>query len=314
MGFLETLTVRIEGESSGLERELDRVVGRVEELGSRLSSVGSQTGSFERIREGLSQAVGPAERLGRQLDQVATKLAEIGRIPVTINANAALATLASLNAGIDATAARLRSLAGGQTALSAAQGFGAPAAPASGIASGAAAIPRLAGGGTVRGPAGWDRVPAWLSAGEFVVSRPTVEAVGLEFLEALNRTPERAVASLPSGTGDSPIRRADRGSIEFGRQEAVGVSVAVSATNGVSDSTGSLSHGGTPGVTGAVSGTQSGERSERSSRSGVDAEGTGGVVHNYGGVTIQVKETVELGRVVGELRRQGVGSRLRRGS
>ena len=42
--------------------------------------------------------------------------------------------------------------------------------------------------------------------------------------------------------------------------------------------------------------------------------GGGGVVNQFGGVTIQVKEVMELGRVLGELRRQGVGSRLRRGS
>ena len=314
MGFLETLTVRIEGESSGLERELDRVVGWVEELGSRLSSVGSQTGSFDRIREGLSQAVGPAERLGRQLDEVATKLAGIGRIPVTINANAALSTLASLKAGIDATAARLRSLSGGQAALTAAPGLTATALPASGIANGAAAIPRLAGGGSVRGPAGWDRVPAWLTAGEFVVSRPTVEAVGVEFLEALNRAPEHAVQSVSPGQAPSPARRVEGGPTETGRREVVGVPVDMSGLREAGDSVTGLARERPAGAAGFAEGATSVERAERLPRPGVDGEGTGGVVHNYGGVTIQVKETVELGRVVGELRRQGVGARLRRGS
>lgn len=311
MGFLETLTVRIEGESSGLERELDRVVGWVEELGSRLSSVGSQTGSFDRIREGLSQAVGPAERLGRQLDEVATKLAGIGRIPVTINANAALSTLASLNAGIDATAARLRSLSGGQAALTAAPGLTATALPASGIANGAAAIPRLAGGGSVRGPAGWDRVPAWLTAGEFVVSRPTVETVGVEFLEALNRGPERAVENLPSGSVPSQPRRTEGGPTEMGRVEVVGIPAELNGKREAGDSAMTPARNGAAGLADGVTITA---HAEPLARAGGERGGAGGVVHNYGGVTIQVRETVELGRVVGELRRQGVGARLRRGS
>ncbi|HJU01344.1 MAG TPA: hypothetical protein VJ966_09080, partial [Actinomycetes bacterium] len=47
---------------------------------------------------------------------------------------------------------------------------------------------RMAGGGPVRGPGGptSDLVPAWLSAGEFVVNAKAVDAIGLDRLQQLN--------------------------------------------------------------------------------------------------------------------------------
>jgi phage-related protein len=48
-------------------------------------------------------------------------------------------------------------------------------------------IPRFAQGGLVQGPGGTDNVPAMLTAGEFVMRRPAVEALGLPTLRALNR-------------------------------------------------------------------------------------------------------------------------------
>ena len=44
----------------------------------------------------------------------------------------------------------------------------------------------LATGGTVRGAGGVDNVPAWLTAGEFVIKKDSVEKLGLPFLHAMN--------------------------------------------------------------------------------------------------------------------------------
>ena len=330
-GLLETLTVRIEGDSSGLSRELDRVVSQVEGLGSRLAEVGGRASGLERVRDGLSQAVGPAERLGRQLDLVSEKLAGIGRIPVTINTAPALSALAGLNASLDATTAKLNGLsqgAGGgwQGGLpgwgggGAGSGVGGGVRGGGGIAAGASAIPKLASGGVVRGPEGWDRVPAWLTAGEFVVGRPAVEAVGLEFLEALNRPGVGSSGGLSGGAAAGESRRevlvatkagegleggveARRGGRVGGEREVLG---DVAASDGVM-----------AGAMGQPLGEGLGDEGLRRKVGPGEREGGvggGGVVNQFGGVTIQVKEVMELGRVLGELRRQGVGSRLRRGS
>ena len=44
----------------------------------------------------------------------------------------------------------------------------------------------LATGGTVHGAGGVDNVPAWLTAGEFVIKKDSVEKLGLPFLHAMN--------------------------------------------------------------------------------------------------------------------------------
>jgi phage-related protein len=47
-------------------------------------------------------------------------------------------------------------------------------------------IAKFAKGGMVEGPGGTDTVPAWLTAGEFVVNRQAVREIGLPALQALN--------------------------------------------------------------------------------------------------------------------------------
>jgi hypothetical protein len=48
----------------------------------------------------------------------------------------------------------------------------------------------FARGGLVGGLPGIDRVPAWLSAGEFVLRPAAVEQLGVAFLQALNDRPQ----------------------------------------------------------------------------------------------------------------------------
>lgn len=54
-------------------------------------------------------------------------------------------------------------------------------------AGAAASAPGLAAGGRVRGQAGIDRVPAWLTAGEYVINAASVRRLGVGFLEGINR-------------------------------------------------------------------------------------------------------------------------------
>ena len=60
--------------------------------------------------------------------------------------------------------------------------------------------------GPVRGPTGIDRVPALLSAGEFVVSRPAVERLGVRFMEQINaqRFQDGGLARSPSSLLPGP--------------------------------------------------------------------------------------------------------------
>lgn len=60
-----------------------------------------------------------------------------------------------------------------------------------GMASSDSSAALFAGGGPVSGPAGRDRVPAMLTAGEFVVRQPVVSYLGANFFAALNAYPEK---------------------------------------------------------------------------------------------------------------------------
>lgn len=59
-------------------------------------------------------------------------------------------------------------------------------------------IPGFAFGGPISGPGGIDRVPIWATAGEYMIKKPSVDYLGVGFMNLVNRFPER-VASMLSG-------------------------------------------------------------------------------------------------------------------
>jgi hypothetical protein len=289
MNFNETLTVRIEGDSSGLDTALDGVVRRVDELQGRLQRVSNAAAGLDGIASRLTAAVAPAESLTRSLDRVTASIQAIGRTPITLNTAPALAALSQLNAQLEGTSSRVRGLGqGGGGGF-----FG--NLPSSLFGSGARQPPRLADGGLVRGPSGTDRVPAWLTAGEYVVSRPAVERVGLEFLEGLN-----SVGAL--------ARRGVAGETVVGGTDGVGASVP-RGESPVEIANSAVESPRTVGVT--VMDAGRGLVASEGSREAEPAVMP--VVNHFGGVTIQVREVAEMGAVVRELRTQGLAARNRRG-
>lgn len=71
-----------------------------------------------------------------------------------------------------------------------------------GMVSGFAAgglIAAMATGGTVFGPSGTDRVPIWATAGEYMIRKPSVDYLGIGFLDMVNRFPERISEMLNGG-------------------------------------------------------------------------------------------------------------------
>jgi hypothetical protein len=72
---------------------------------------------------------------------------------------------------------------------------------------------RSAEGGLIRGPgtATSDSIPALLSAGEYVVNAAAVKAVGVDFLELVNRAAMTPIARRPSGFASGGLVPADDG-------------------------------------------------------------------------------------------------------
>lgn len=188
--FSESLTIRILGDSSQFDRELNSVAQRLSELRSQLGRFDEVNRKIERSLGRVSAFTRPLENVSRLIDRVAGQLRGLGRVPVTLNVSPALSALAVLSRAVGRVASQLRGLSAAPAGLSAG-----PPLP------GPIRFPfrRFAEGGFVDGPAGTDRVPALLSAGEFVIREPAARQLGAAFLEALNsdRRSRTATARTP---------------------------------------------------------------------------------------------------------------------
>jgi hypothetical protein len=171
--FTESLTIRIEGDSSGFARELDRVAGRLSEFENRLSGIESLGSRLESVFARWDQATGPLDRIHQALEGIRRQIVEIGQTPLTINVQPALQALRMLQAQLAIVLAQLQMM----NALSMAGGFS---------GGGGYGATGFAQGGLVSGRPGLDRVPAMLSAGEFVIREASVRDLGVEFLSVLN--------------------------------------------------------------------------------------------------------------------------------
>ncbi|WP_459555396.1 hypothetical protein [Lacunimicrobium album] len=180
--FLESLTVRILGDSSGLQREvtsareqlagLSREVSRFSQMGSQLTQPFARLASSQRTLSSLSSA----------LSRVSGQVSALSGMTVTLNVSPAMQALSMLSAMAMQVRAQLASLG--------AVGGGGVAAPTAGAALPRVNSSRVAGyasGGLVMGPAGIDQVPAMLTAGEFVLQREAVARLGLAELSRLNQ-------------------------------------------------------------------------------------------------------------------------------
>jgi hypothetical protein len=194
MPFSESLTVRILGDSSQLRSELSQTVVQLQSLQERvngLTTAGQQIGqSFSR----LEGAMRPLQQLSQLLTQVTGQIRALSQQPVTLDVQPAMQALQALIQAIEAAIARLRMLGAVKAAV-----------PGAGGGGGGPAV-RLAAGGYVVGPPGADRVPAMLTAGEFVLSREATLALGAGFLGSLNTgsnpSSARAAATTSSTTNN----------------------------------------------------------------------------------------------------------------
>ncbi|MBD3673493.1 MAG: hypothetical protein HUJ26_08195 [Planctomycetaceae bacterium] len=167
----ESLTIKIQGDSSGFSRELDQVVSQVTNLESRLNSVDSASQRLASSLQGLRSAMAPINRISQALEQVKQQMTSLSSTPITLNVQPALNALQSLQAQIAATRAQLQALQG---------------MSATGAGFGGAGAVGYAHGGLVNGRPGLDRIPAMLTAGEFVVRESSVNQLGVQFLSVLN--------------------------------------------------------------------------------------------------------------------------------
>lgn len=193
--FTESLTVRILGDSSELQRELEQVAEGLDSLQARLteaSAAGRQVG------EGLGRAgtaLGPLQQVSSALQQITHQARQLGQQPISLNVQPAMAALAQLSGMIQAIAVQLQALGGGFGVLGGGMGNLPVRIPAVGFAA----------GGLVTGPAGMDQVPAWLTSGEFVLNRAATERLGTTLLNSINAGRSGLTRTAPPSPGSEHV-------------------------------------------------------------------------------------------------------------
>lgn len=191
--FSESITVTLTADSSGLQSELQNVVSQLDNLKSRVQSVQQGFQQAGSAANSLGSAVGPVQSLGRALEQVASQVDSLSHMSISLNVTPALNSLSMLSQAVAQVAAQLQSLS---FPIGPGVPFGGPTSGPRGPVEG------YARGGLVGGLPGIDRVPAWLSAGEFVLRPAAVEQLGVAFLQALNDRPQGIRRSdLPQSGG-----------------------------------------------------------------------------------------------------------------
>ena len=212
-GFSESLSIQILGDSSGFQSELDGVIERLESLNHLLDRLGSSGNAFSRLGADARRMLSPLAQVSSRLQQVSNQVRQLSGMSVSLNVSPAMVALNQLSAAIARVAAQLASLSGSGGGGRVGGGIpnvpniggGTPGGGSPSGGGGRVSRPRqFASGGLVTGRSGIDRIPAMLTAGEFVVQKAIVSQLGLAPLEDVNRGVERssnrASSSQPSSS------------------------------------------------------------------------------------------------------------------
>lgn len=196
--FGDSLTIQILADSSGLQEAISEAIRGFEELEARVQQLAQTSSQLSRIGTALNGLQGPLQSVSRMFSQVKSQADALNQTTITINVGPALNALAMLSAAIARVQAQLSALSvpmGGPLPV--------PIRPGGG-GGGGGPIRQFAEGGPVDGPPGIDRVPALLTAGEFVLNRDAVRQLGINFLQQVNQHPTGGRTTPPTPAASSP--------------------------------------------------------------------------------------------------------------
>lgn len=193
--FGDAVVIRILADSSGVQGPLDDVHQRLDDLTAKVSQLAGSSSAFQRLGAAISGLQTPLQSIGRVVEQVQRQLDALSRTTVSLNISPAISALQTLSAMIANVQAQLNRLSMGPIGPGGPGGGGGMPTllPPQTIGP----IRQFADGGLVDGPDGVDRVPAWLTAGEFVLNRDAVRQLGVSFLQQMNSTPHQHASSRP---------------------------------------------------------------------------------------------------------------------
>ncbi len=201
--YSESLTLRILADSSELESrlgDLGRQLSSLQSSTDRLSSSASRlTSAFQ-----MTSAMNSVERLSRSLQGLQRQIQQISGTPLNLNVSPALAAIASVSRALSQLARQVSTFPSitGSGYLPLGTGSFLPTGTGSSMAGGSSSTTRrFATGGLVTGSPGIDRIPALLTAGEYVLSSEVVQRLGLGNLSQLSAAvPGSSRAIAPPAT------------------------------------------------------------------------------------------------------------------
>lgn len=110
MPATESLTIEIQGDSSGLSQALDSALAKVESLRSTADNAATAAGGIGGRLANISSALQPLQLVSQQLTRISQQAQALNRQPISLNVQPALSALQSLMSAIQAVAARLSAL------------------------------------------------------------------------------------------------------------------------------------------------------------------------------------------------------------
>ena len=318
MPATESLTIEIQGDSSGLSQALDDALARVESLQSAAESASSSAAGIGGRLASVSTALQPLQLVSQQLTRISQQASALAQQPISLNVQPALSALQSLMAAIQAVAAQLRTLSlpgpgrgpigpggpspGTSPRPSPSSGTSAQSAPAS-YALGAAAMAAPSGLANPMSGRGTSPVgPAGPSPG---ISPNQLLMMGAAPREALSES--RVFAHVRGTTGDeSPPQTPSR---HHGISDPTQLPIRTrepSSASHLSQST-PLDSRGTPRTSSSFS------TSADSTPQSPALDNSSSTVNHFGGITIEVRETAAVNALMRDLRLQGLATRHRQG-
>jgi len=212
MSFSESLSIQILADSAQFQGELDAVLGRLESLNEQLNRLGQSGAAVSRLGSQFRSLMSPLSQVSSRLGQVASQVRQLSGMSVSLDVSPAMQALGQLSAMIARVAAQLGALSGmgggggGVPPVGGGTTPGGGGVQGNGGGGGSSRVSNggrgYSSGGMVTGRSGIDRVPAWLTAGEFVLQQSAVAEIGIGRLDDLNqgRTAKAELSSRRSGS------------------------------------------------------------------------------------------------------------------
>lgn len=200
MPVSESLTIEIQGDSSGLSQALDSALASVESLRSTADSAATAAGGIGGRLANVSMAILPIQLVGQQLARVSLQAQALSHQPISLNVQPALSALQSLMSAIQAVAARLSVLSQlGGGSVRGPMGTGGGSSPSGGGAGAASSS-----GANSRGAASSAWGPVSTSRGlPADVSRLAAHMPTLDYIPISGRSPDSTEPSSFSRPGGS---------------------------------------------------------------------------------------------------------------